>query len=123
VEGVRIGERGVRNVLKHLGMLAGAPDTGQRDGARATRHMMVRDPACYCFAPAGAVFEPRHLAGDEVAAGQCAGFLHFVEDVDHPPQEVKYGASGLLWMAAGPGRVQRGDCVAVVMQDYADPAD
>ena len=26
--------------------------------------------------------------------------------------------SGVLWMASGPGRVQRGDAVAVVMNDY-----
>ena len=36
-------------------------------------------------------------------AGQRAGFLHFVEDVDHPALEVHYGANGVLWMAAGPG--------------------
>lgn len=121
VEGVRIGERGVRNMLKHLGMMSGKADTVQRDGARGTRHMMVRDPACYSFAPAGGIFEPRHLAGDAVQAGQSAGFLHFVEDIDHAPVEVRYGAGGVLWMASGPGRVQRGDCVAVVMQDYAEP--
>jgi len=118
---VRLGERGVRNMLKHLGMLAGTPETVQRDGAPGTRHMMVRDPAAYSFAPASAIFEPRHVAGELVQKGQTAGFLHFIEDVDHPQQEVVYGASGILWMAAGPGRVQRGDCVAVVMQDYAEP--
>ena len=123
VEGVRLGERGVRNILKHLGMLAGKPDTLQRDGSPATRHMMVRDPACYSFAPASAIFEPRHVAGDGVEAGQSAGFLHFIEDVDHAPTELFYGASGVLWMASGPGRVQRGDCVAVVMQDYQAPSD
>jgi N-alpha-acetyl-L-2,4-diaminobutyrate deacetylase len=83
--------------------------------------MMVRGPACYCFAPAGGVFEPRNVAGEQVHAGDSAGFLHFVEDVDHAPREVKYGTSGTLWMAAGPGRVVRGDCVAVVMQDYEQP--
>ena len=120
VEGVRIGERGVRNMLKHLGMLAGTPETAQRDGSPATRHMMVRDPSCYSFAPAGAIFEPCHVAGDVVQAGQSAGFLHFIEDVDHAPLEMFYGAGGVLWMASGPGRVQRGDCVAVVMQDYEE---
>jgi len=95
----------------------------QRNGAQATRHMMVRDPACYSFAPTTAVFEPRHVAGDVVEAGQCAGFFHFVEDLDHAPIELRYAASGVLWMAAGPGRVQRGDCVAVVMQDYEAPKD
>jgi N-alpha-acetyl-L-2,4-diaminobutyrate deacetylase len=122
VEGVRLGERGVRNMLKHLGMLSGTPDTLQRDGAPGTRHMMVRDPAAYSFAPARGIFEPLHVAGSVVHKGQAAGYLHFIEDVDHPQQEVTYGASGVLWMAAGPGRVQRGDCVAVVMEDYAEPA-
>ena len=62
--------------------------------------------------------QPTHA---EVRAGDTAGFLHFVEDVDHAPHEVKYGTSGTLWMAAGPGRVVREDCVAVVMQDYEQP--
>jgi len=34
--------------------------------------------------------------------------------------EVAYGRSGVLWMAAGPGRVGRGDVVAVLMNDYDD---
>ena len=123
VEGVRIGERGVRNMLKHFGMMAGKPETSQRNGAPATRHMMVRDPTSYSFAPTNAVFEPRHVVGDVVEAGQIAGFFHFSEDVDHAPIELRYATSGVLWMAAGPGRVQRGDCVAVLMQDYAAPKD
>ena len=122
VEGVRIGERGVRNMLKHLGMMAGTPETVQRDGSPGTRHMMVRDPAAYSFAPANAIFEPRHVTGQDVRKGELAGYLHFIEDVDHPQQPIHYGASGVLWMAAGPGRVARGDCVAVVMEDYRDPA-
>ena len=32
------------------------------------------------------------------------------------------GASGVLWMAAGLRRDQRGDCMAVVMQDYPEAA-
>ena len=121
VEGVRIAERGIRNVLKHAGVLAGAPETGQRDGSAATRHMMVRDQSFFTFAPTGGVFEPRHVVGEAVEAGETAGFIHFVEDVDRPPIELRYKQSGLLWMSAGPGRTARGDCVAVVMSDYAEP--
>ncbi|WP_439495645.1 succinylglutamate desuccinylase/aspartoacylase family protein [Bosea sp. (in: a-proteobacteria)] len=120
VEGVRIGERGVRNVLRHLGVLEGAPDTGQRDGGAGTRHMMVRDPECYSFAPSAGLFEPKHLVSEAVTEGQTAGFLHFVEDIDRAPIEIRYRRSGVLWMAAGPGRVQRGDVAAVVMSDYDD---
>jgi translation initiation factor IF-1 len=31
---------------------------------------------------------------------------------------MRYPRGGILWMASGPGRVQRGDVVAVVMNDY-----
>jgi N-alpha-acetyl-L-2,4-diaminobutyrate deacetylase len=122
IAGVRIGERGIRNVLQHFGVIAGTPETRQADGSPGTRHMMVRGGDCYSFAPAGGLFEPRHVAGEAVRTGDLAGLLHFVEDVDRAPSEVRYQRSGLLWMAAGPGRVQRGDVVAVVMNDYDDAA-
>jgi N-alpha-acetyl-L-2,4-diaminobutyrate deacetylase len=120
VEALRIGERGVRNLLCHLGMTAGTPETVQKDGAPGVRHMVVPTPACYSFAPSGGIFEPRHLAGDLVTKGQTAGWLHFVEDLDRAPTEILYETSGVLWAACGPGRVLRGDCVAVVMQAYEE---
>jgi N-alpha-acetyl-L-2,4-diaminobutyrate deacetylase len=118
VEGVRIAERALQNIMQHFGVIDGVPDTRQRDGSPATRHMMVRSAGSYSFAPAGGLFEPRNVVGEICRAGELAGFLHFVEDVDRAPIEVRYGADGILWMSAGPGRVQRGDAVAVLMQDY-----
>jgi N-alpha-acetyl-L-2,4-diaminobutyrate deacetylase len=122
VEGVRIAERGVRNILRHVGLTPGAPETCQRDATPATRHMMVRDRGNYTFAPAAGLFEPRHLAAQPVEQDGIAGYLHFIEDVDRPPLALRYGCSGVLWMAAGPGRVQRGDVLVVVMTDYDDAA-
>lgn len=120
IEGVRIGRRGLDNILKHAGVIKGEPDTAQRDGSPKTRHMMVRDQDSYTFAPTGGLFEPCHSVGEEVRSGQTAGYLHFIEDIDHPPTELRYGKDGILWMGAGPGRVTRGDAVAVVMTDYDD---
>lgn len=120
IEGVRIARRGIDNILKHMGVIEGAPDTTQRDGAKTTRHMMVRDPKAYVFAPRGGLFEPTHNVGEEVEAGEIAGWVHFVEDVDTPPIELRYAKGGVLWMGAGPGRVTRGDAVGVVMEDYQD---
>ena len=121
VEGVRIGERGLLNVLRHSGLIEGTPETRQRDGSPGTRHMMVRDQTCYSFAPANGVFEPRHTIGETVGEGECAGYLHFVEDIDRPADGgAPTDADGVLWMAAGPGRVGRGDVVAVLMNDYDD---
>ncbi len=120
IEGVRIGRRGIDNIMKHMGLIEGTPETDQRDGSPGTRHMMVRDPKAYVFAPRAGLFEPTHYVGEAVEEGEVAGWLHFVEDVDTPPIELCYGMSGVLWMGAGPGRVTRGDSVGVVMQDYAD---
>lgn len=117
VEGVAVAHRGLRGVLAHLGMLR--DDTPP---SSPTRHMMVPDLNHYSFAPAAGVFEPSHRAGDTVEAGATAGTLHFVEDIDHAPVAVAYGRSGVLWMAAGPGRVSRGDVVAVTMVDYEPQA-
>ncbi|UZF93393.1 succinylglutamate desuccinylase/aspartoacylase family protein [Bosea sp. NBC_00550] len=118
VEGVRIADRALTNILKHFGLMEGTPDTRQRDGSPETRHMMVRDASGYSFSPAGGLFEPRNVVGDVCRAGELAGSLHFVEDVDRSPLEVRYRRDGVLWMSAGPGRVQRGDVVAVLMEDY-----
>ena len=119
VEGVRIGRRGVDNILKYFNVIDGDPETVQADGSPATRHMMVAEPDLYSFAPAVGTFEPWNVVGEQVFAGQAAGYLHFVEDVDRAPIEIKYKRDGILWMSAGPGRVGRGDTVAVVMTDYA----
>ena len=102
IEGVRIGERGLLNVLKHFGLMEGntrhsparrLPGHAPHDGAR---------PACYYFAPTGGVFEPRHTVGETVEEGELAGFLHFVEESTGAPIEVRYRRAGVLWMAAGP---------------------
>ena len=118
VEGVRIGRRGIDNILKHFGVIEGNPETAQRDGTPATRQMMVRDPAAYSFSPAAGLFEPTNLAGETVKAGDPAGWLHFIEDIDRDPVEIRYARSGVVWMCSGPGRVGRGDVVAVIMSDY-----
>jgi len=80
----------------------------------------VRDPRAYVFPPRAGLSEPPHRVGEDVEAGELAGWLPFTGDVDTPPIELRYGMSGVLWMGAGPGRVSRGDAVGVVTQDYRD---
>jgi len=116
IEGVRIARRGLRRFLSFMEVI----EAGPADSDPPTRHMQVGDRARYSFAPSAGTFEPCNLVGQSVRAGDPAGFLHFVEDVDRDPIEVSYERNGILWMSAGPGRVARGDTVAVVMNDYTD---
>ena len=83
--------------------------------------MMVRDGRGYSFAPAGGLFEPRNVVGDACARRRdwpacCISSRTSTAQ----PIEVRYRRDGVLWMSAGPGRVQRGDAVAVLMEDYDD---
>ncbi|WP_436644486.1 succinylglutamate desuccinylase/aspartoacylase family protein [Microbaculum sp. FT89] len=120
IEGVRIGRRGCYNILKHMGVIEGSPETGQTNGAAATVHKMVREPSAYVFSPRAGLFEPTHYVGADVQAGEVAGYLHFIEDVDSEPLVLTYRKDGIIWFGAGPGRVARGDAVAIVMEDYED---
>jgi N-alpha-acetyl-L-2,4-diaminobutyrate deacetylase len=114
VEGVRIAERGLDNVLKWMGIIEGKPD--QSGG---TQHMEVRDQKAYVFAPSEGLFEPLHLPGAPVRAGQLAGYLHFVEEWARPPLPIEFRTDGFIWMAPGSGRVRKGDVVGVVMQKHS----
>ncbi|MHC3941844.1 MULTISPECIES: succinylglutamate desuccinylase/aspartoacylase family protein [Paenochrobactrum] len=120
IDGVRIGKRGILNILKHMNVVEGTPETDQKDGSAGTRHMMVNSPDVYIFTPRGGLYEPAHNVGEKVRAGDIAGWLHFVEDIDHEPIVLHYQRDGILWFGAGPGRVTRGDTVGVVMSDYDD---
>jgi predicted deacylase len=117
VEGLRVAERGLDNVLKWLGMIDGTPDTTQPGGGR-TRQMQVRDQRSYLFAPSDGLFEPRFLPAQQIRAGELAGHLHFIEEWARLPQPIEFPIDGHVWMAPGSGRVRKGDVVAVIMQDF-----
>ena len=118
VDGVRVAERGLDNVLKGMGMLDGKLDISQRDGGR-TRHMEVRDQKSYVFAPSDGLFEPLYLPGQRVSAGERAGYLHFIEEWARDPMPIEFRIDGHIWMAPGSGRVRKGDVVAVIMRESA----
>lgn len=118
VEGLRVAERGLDNVLKGLGMIDGKPDTSQRDGGR-TRQMQVRDHRSYLFSPSDGLFEPAFLVGQAIRAGESAGTLHFIEEWAREPMPIAFPIDGYIWMAPGSGRVRKGDVMAVIMQDFA----
>ena len=122
VEGVRVAERGLDNVLKWMEMIDGKPDTSQPDGGR-TRQMQVRDQRSYLFAPSDGLFEPLYLPGQPVRAGELAGYLHFIEEWDREPMPIEFPIDGYVWMAPGSGRVRKGDVAAVIMQEYLEQSN
>ena len=114
-EGVRVCERGVGNVLRHLRVV----EAGSSDAAAQRRPVFeIPGAAGYVYAPVDGVFECWHDLGDTVEEGQPAGAVHFLHDPGRPPEIARFGCSGTLYARRSPGHTVRGNCVSVVVTEY-----
>jgi N-alpha-acetyl-L-2,4-diaminobutyrate deacetylase len=77
----------------------------------------VPDGDCYTAAAENGLFEPFLEVGEPVEAGQLLGQIHDIERPGEPPAEKRAKRDGLLVCRLGPGRVRRGDTIAVVAVD------
>ena len=68
--------------------------------------------------PRAGVFESFHELGQPVEAGQPAGQVHLLDAPAEPPEVVRFRMSGTLYSKRAFGRVERGNCVGVVITDY-----
>jgi predicted deacylase len=116
LEGLRLVEQGIRNVLVHAGCLE--PDPAAEPAA-TTRVMEVRTRDYFVLAPDAGLFEPFVELGAVVQAGAACGQVHFVEDPGRQPVAAHFRASGTVVSKRHFGRVERGDCVAHVATDWS----
>jgi predicted deacylase len=65
------------------------------------------------------VYEPFAEIGDAIEAGQPLGQIHDVEDPDRRPRQLMAWRSGVLLGRRVPGLVERGDCVAMIVETLA----
>ncbi|MBM3481499.1 MAG: deacylase, partial [Alphaproteobacteria bacterium] len=115
IPGVRIVERGVRNLLAHAGVLKDWKI--HSDGP--TRLVELRGKDYYVYAPEPGLFEPFCELGEMVKAGQPCGQVHFVDNPAREPILCHFKRDGLLVCKRHQGRVERGDCVAHLATDRA----
>jgi predicted deacylase len=114
--GLRLAQRVVDNALRYLGVMERPRDSDERPGE--ARFTAIAGSDAYVYAPANGVWEAYHELGDQVAAGEPAGCIHFLDDPRRPPAEADYKRSGTLFCRRAPGRSIRGNCVAIVVEDY-----
>jgi uncharacterized protein len=105
---LRIAERGIRNLLVHVGIL---PESERIAPTAPTRFLEVGGPDYYVYTPEPGVFEPAVELGDSVNEGQVAGRIHFPETPWAPPAEVRFQRDGIVLCKRIPGRTARGDCL------------
>ncbi len=104
----RIAARGVSNLLKHAGILAGEPEPSP------TRWLDMPSGDCFTFAEDDGMVEFLVDLADDVRRGEVVARIHPVGRTGLAPVEIRAGLDGILAARHFPGLVKAGDCVAVV---------
>lgn len=105
---IAIAKRGVANVLRHAGILAGAVETGP------TRWLDMPSSDCFRFAEDAGLIEPCVDLGEPVRKGDVLARIHPIGRTGQAPAEYRAGLDGILAARHFPGLVKAGDCIAVV---------
>jgi hypothetical protein len=115
VEALAVVRRGLRNLLAHFGVLPPGKD-GPPSIARPDIYEIT--PDAYVLATETGVFEPLHLNGVEVHAGEPAGRIHFLANPGRAPETLYYRADGIVYVRRQPGQVRPGNVCMVVATPY-----
>lgn len=107
-ETVRIARRGIMNVLRHEGIVAGDVEK------QPTRWLDMPSGDCFSFAEDEGLIEPLVDLGETVVAGEVVARIHPVGRTGQAPAEIRAGLDGILSARHFPGLVKPGDCTAVV---------
>lgn len=116
---VTIAETGIGNLMKHVGMIDGEIVPPRAQGRGDTRLMRLAGTDGLVLAGDAGIYEPFVEIGDTVEASQPLGQVHTVEDPDRRPRQLMSWRSGVLLGRRVPGRVERGDCVAMIAEPFA----
>jgi N-alpha-acetyl-L-2,4-diaminobutyrate deacetylase len=104
----RIARRGVRNLLRHAGILAGEPEHGP------STEIDSSDGTCFHFAETSGLIEPLVDLGEVVDIGAPLANIWLADRTGKGPETVHAHHAGILAGRHFPGLVKAGDCLAVV---------
>ncbi|MCY0148561.1 MULTISPECIES: N(2)-acetyl-L-2,4-diaminobutanoate deacetylase DoeB [Hoeflea] len=105
---IAIAKKGVRNVLKHAGIMNGELDT------RPSVMLDMPDDDCYVFSEDDGLIEPTRDLGDVVEKGEVVARVWLPDRTGRPPIDYRAKRSGILVSRHFPGLVKAGDCMAVL---------
>ena len=103
-----IAKKGVRNVLKHAGIMKGELDLS------ASVMLDMPDDDCFVFSHDDGMIEAMKDLGEEVEKGEIVARVWPVDRTGRPPLDYRARRAGILASRHFPGLVKAGDCVAVI---------
>lgn len=110
-ETIAIADRGVANMLKHFGLMAGEPEIPM-----ATRFMDMPDGGVHVADDPG-LFEIVADLGQEVAAGDLLARIYPLHRTDRPATEIRARIDGTVLQRHFPGLIKVGDCLMILARD------
>lgn len=116
-DALAICRRGIRNVLKHAGILKGELDTPANANARVLK---VPGAEGYIMSDEDGVFEPISELGAMVKKGDIAGRIHFLRTPQREPVVLTHPIDGIVFAKRWPGRVRPGNCCFVLANEYPE---
>jgi len=112
VETIKVAERGIMNILKHAGVVAGAPDIP------APSRLIHTPPGSFVTSKTEGLFEICKELGDSVEANEVIARVHYLEEPERAPTPLIADRAGFIVCRHVPGLINRGDCAAVIAEDW-----
>jgi len=112
---------GVRNVMKHYGLLAGEITKIDTRRSSAPRLVDARNLEDYTPCPRSGVWEPLIDLGEEVKEGRLVGRLHDFSNHASEPLEIHARRAGIMIMMCAGAVCQEGTTLFVIARDAVIP--
>src|SRR5215472_2569237 len=112
----RLAERGLRNVLRHFGILEGRVETRASLGLAPAVILDGRDPANYIPTPVSGLFEALVDPGDPVEEGQPVARIYSLEEPERAAVMIRSPLQGVTAMVRAISNASQGDVVVVLGQ-------
>jgi N-alpha-acetyl-L-2,4-diaminobutyrate deacetylase len=109
-------DRGIRNLLRHLGLMDGALETRASLGLKPTRMMVAKENA-YVVTDDSGLLELLVDLNDPVSAGQPIARIYNLEKPGAPPTVYQARTDGFLIGRSHAALVTAGDFVAMIAKD------
>jgi predicted deacylase len=115
--GVRHAYEGVKNVLRHYGLLEGKIEKIRAQSSSAPKLVRADSLDCYIPCPHDAIWEPVVELGESLAANQLVGRLHDFSDHSSTPTEVRSPRAGTIAMMHLSARPRKGQTLYVIADE------
>jgi N-alpha-acetyl-L-2,4-diaminobutyrate deacetylase len=107
---ISIASKGARNLLKHAGILPGAPEIAP------TVTLDMPDDTSFAFSERDGLFEPLADLGTTLATGDPLARIWPADRTGVAPQTITAPRSGIVASRHLPRLIQSGDCLAVIAE-------